>query len=222
MMTRFLVIVSFLLFSFGSITAQPRFKGGDESLNFFLKDHLVYPDYSKQNCISGTIQVSFNLDHSGKVYGLKVYRGMGIDLDDEALRVIKLTSGKWIVPADHDPNSNIVIPITFAAEETRCREYDERAIASSVVAYKARIGLTDAVVNYYTHKYAGKADTTKEDEIIALKLQLGFDDTYINRIMRQANRKFKQGDKKGACEDWLFIKYIGSEKANDMLSKYCN
>ncbi len=126
------------------------------------------------------------------------------------------------MPADHDPKSNIVIPITFAAEETRCREYSEEAISSSIVAYKARIGFTDAVVNYYTNKYAGKADTTKEIEIIALKQQLGFDEGYINRIMRQANRKFKQGDKKGACEDWLFIKYIGSTKANDMLVKYCN
>ncbi len=91
MMYRLLTILCLLLLGFGNAIAQPHFKGGDEALSFFLKEHLVYPDYSKQNCISGTIQVSFNVDRAGKVYGVKVYKGMGIDLDDEALRVVGLT-----------------------------------------------------------------------------------------------------------------------------------
>jgi len=209
-----------LLACFGLVNAQPHFKGGDDELAYFLKEHIVYPEYSRQNCISGTIQVSFNLDAAGKLHNAKVYKGMGIDLDDEAVRVIKLTSGKWIVPAGTDLNANLVIPINFSADQTRCHETRED-IGAAIETYKANQALIAAVTNYYSNKYQGKADTTKEAEIIALKEQLGFDDDYTDRIIKQANRKLKEGDKEGACEDWLFVRNIGSTKADALLAKYC-
>lgn len=219
---RFIIITGLLLLQFGLVNAQPHFKGGDNALSYFLKDNLVYPEYSRQNCISGTIQVSFNVDREGKLHHIKIYKGMGIDLDDEAIRVLKLTSGKWIVPADSDPDANLVIPITFNVDDTRCRESGNTDMGAAIEAYKAREALVAAVTNYYSNKYQGKADTTKEDQIIALKEQLGFDDDFAGRIVKQANRKLKEGDKEGACEDWLFVRNIGSSKADDMLAKYCH
>jgi TonB family protein len=218
----FIIIIALLLSGVGWVNAQPHFKGGDNALNYFLKDNLVYPEYSMQNCISGTIQVSFNVDETGKIHNVKIYKGMGIDLDDEAIRVLKLTSGKWIVPDDNDPNANLVIPITFSADDTRCRESGNTDIGTAIEAYKARQGLVDAITNYYSNKYQGKADTTKEDQIIALKEQLGLDDEFADRIIKQANRKLKEGDNEGACEDWLFVRNIGSSKADNMLAKYCH
>ncbi|OCX51269.1 hypothetical protein BEL04_20580 [Mucilaginibacter sp. PPCGB 2223] len=202
--------------------AQPHLKGGENALAYFLKENLVYPEYSRQNCISGTIQVSFNIDAQGRIHNVKIYKGMGIDLDDEAIRVLKLTSGKWIVPEDNDPNANLVIPINFSADQTRCRENGNTDMGAAIEAYKARQALVDAVTNYYSNKYLGKADTTKENEIIALKEQLGFDDDFADRMVKQANRKLKEGDKESACEDWLFVRNIGSNKADSMLSKYCH
>jgi len=222
MKNRFIIVTVLLLLGIGYAKAQPHYKGGDNALNYFLRDNLVYPEYSRQNCISGTIQVSFNVDQAGKVHNVKIYKGMGVDLDDEAIRVLKLTSGKWIVPADNDPNANLVIPITFSADDTRCRESGNADIGTAIEVYKARQGLVDAVTNYYSNKYQGKADTTKEDQIITLKEQLGFDDDFADRIVKQANRKLKEGDKEGACEDWLFVRNIGSSKADNMLAKYCH
>ncbi|WP_448702127.1 TonB family protein [Mucilaginibacter sp. AW1-3] len=219
---RFIIITVLLLGCIGRVDAQPRFKGGDNDLRYFLRDNLVYPEYSRQNCISGTIQVSFNLDQAGKVHNVKIYKGMGIDLDEEAIRVLKLTSGKWIVPDDNDSTANLVIPITFSADDTRCRESGNTDMGAAIEAYKAREALVDAVTNYYANKYLGKADTTKEDQIIALKEQLGFDDDFADRIVKQANRKLKEGDNEGACEDWLFVRNIGSTKADLMLAKYCH
>lgn len=221
MKNRFIIITGLLLLQFGFGNAQPHFKGGDSELAYFLKENLVYPEYSRQNCISGTIQVSFNVDGAGKLHNVKIYKGMGIDLDDEAIRVLKLTSGKWIVSAGTDPNANLVIPITFNADDTRCRESGNTDMGTAIEAYKAREALVAAVTNYYSNKYQGKADTTKEDQIIALKEQLGFDDDFAGRIVKQANRKLKEGDKDGACEDWLFVRNIGSTKADSMLAKYC-
>jgi len=220
MKSHFIIITVLLLVCFGFARAQPRYKGGDDDLAYFLKENIVYPEYSRQNCISGIIQVSFNLDAAGKLHNVKVYKGMGIDLDDEAVRVIRLTSGKWIVPADNDPNARLVIPINFSADQTRCHEI-RSDIGAAIEAYKANEALIAAVTNYYANKYLGKADTTKESQIIALKEQLGFDDDYADRIMKQAKRKLKEGDKEGACEDWLFVRNIGSTKADVMLAKYC-
>jgi TonB family protein len=200
--------------------AQVTFKGGQVALYTFLSQKIVYPEYSRQNCISGTIKVTFGLDKSGNVINAKVSEGLGIDLDDEALRVIKLTSGKWIMPAKYSP-VNIIVPIRFEADQTICGIYNPINTTQAITAYKNRQLLEDEVTNYYKAKYQGKADTTHEAEIISLKKLLGFDDKFISDMLEQANEKFQQGDTNGACRDWIFIKNIGSNQADQMLSKYC-
>jgi TonB family protein len=221
-MNRLLLSMCLLLLPFNKADGQPQFKGGDAGLNYFISQKLVYPEYSKQNCISGTVQVSFTVDKDGKLYHAKVYKGMGIDLDDEAVRVVRLTSGKWVVPAGYDTALQIVLPIKFNADATRCQTVDKNSISNAIDAYRSRQELVNAVTNYYSNKYLGKADTTKEHLITSLKQQLGLDDEYARDVLQQANAKFKQGDRDGACEDWLFVKNIGSHLADDMLSKNCH
>lgn len=200
---------------------QPEFKGGERALNTFLSQNLIYPDFSKQNCISGTIEVSFNIDSNSKPVNVKVQKGFGIDLDNEAIRLVKLTAGKWILPADHDLNTTLVLPVRFNFDQTRCGTRTQADIEQAITAYKAREALVDAVTNYYENKYLGKADVAKEPQIQALKKQLGFDDEYAAEVVDQANQKLKQGDREGACEDWKFVRNIGSNKADAQLAKYC-
>lgn len=220
-MNRCIILICFLILFLGKANAQPKFKGGDNALSAFLIGNLVYPEYSRQNCISGVIQISFNLDKAGKVYHVKVHKGLGIDLDDEAMRVVKLTSGKWIVPEGYNTNENVILPIRFRAEETRCQTMNPDNITAAIEAYRSREELVNVVTNYYSNKYLGKVDTSKEPLVEALKKQLGFDDEYIDRIMKQAALKLKEGDREGACDDWNFIKNIGSNKADNLLARYC-
>ena len=77
------------------------------------------------------------------------------------------------------------------------------------------------MTNYYINKYKGKADLSKEQYILTLKKQLGFDDELISDLLKQANEKLKQGDKESACTDWNFIRNIGSDKADSFIAKYC-
>ncbi len=200
---------------------QPQFKGGQGALNSFLSQNLIYPDYSRQNCISGTVQVSFNIDQNNKPVNVKVQKGFGIDLDDEAVRLVKMTAGKWILPADHDLNTTLILPVNFNLSDSRCGLRSRNDMEQAITAYKAREALVDAVTNYYKNKFLGKADASKEPEILALKKQLGFDDDYADEVVDQANTKLKQGDREGACEDWNFVRNIGSDKADAMLAKYC-
>lgn len=217
---RYLVIIG-VLFAALNAQGQPVFKGGQTALYDFLSSKIIYPEYSSQHCIAATIKVSFKLDASGKVNSIKVQNGPGIDLDDEAVRVVKLTSGKWVIPAGYDYNSDIILPIRFTPDYSKCHGADAGNTSVAIANYQRQQDLQDAITNYYKHKYAGTADTTREADIITLKKQLGYDDAFINDLLQQADEKLKQGDTEGACKDWKFIHNIGSDRADAYIAKYC-
>lgn len=201
---------------------QPAFKGGMRALNNFLSNNLIYPEYSRQNCLSGTIQVSFTLDKNGKVTNAKIQKGYGIDLDDEALRIVRLTSGKWDVPASYDHETPIILPVTFQNPESyRCTGVSAEQRQKAILAYQSRESLELAVTNYYKNKQSGKADSSKQNQIEDLKTQLGINDEYISSLLKQAQQKIKQKDFKSACEDLKYIKNLGSNKADKWLAQYC-
>ena len=60
-----------------------------------------------------------------------------------------------------------------------------------------------------------------EKKIIALKSELGYDDNYLKKRISEGQKKIKQKDMEGACEDFLFVKNMGSSLADELLSKYC-
>jgi TonB family protein len=209
-----------VFFSLTGYAQQPVFKGGQNALNNFLTQHIVYPEFARKNCIEATIQVSFRVNKDGNISDVKAYRGLGIDLDDEAVRVVKMTTGKWTLPAGVEA-ANLVLPIRFAPDYNRCTSATRMSVDEAIAAYKARQALEDAVTNYYENKYLGKVDTSKEAYIISLKKQLGFDDDLIDDVLKQAADKLKQGDRDGACTDWKFIRNIGSNKADKFIAQYC-
>lgn len=214
-----LLIISVLAIGFRGYS-QPRFKDGERALQRFLESHIIYPEYSSKFCIAATIRVSFRVHKDGSVDEVKVYRGLGIDLDDEAVRVIKMTSGKWTLPGGTE-SVRYLLPIRFAPDYSHCTNATNVSREEAIQAYRSRQELENAVTNYYENKYAGKADTTKESYIQTLKKQLGFDDELIDDVLKQASEKLKQGDKDGACTDWKFIRNIGSNRADRFIAQYC-
>lgn len=200
---------------------QPQFKGGPNNLNAFIKNNLIYPEYSKANCLQGTIHVQFKLDRHGRIYDSEVKKGFGIDLDDEALRLIRLSSGKWIVPARYDTTTAIVLPVNFSLRDYDCEERDKDDLNAAIAAYHARADLTRAILNYYDKKSVGEASPEEELRISALKAQLGYNEKYINRLYKQGLRKLKQGDKESACEDLQTVRRLGSDLAEESIKKNC-
>jgi hypothetical protein len=114
------------------------------------------------------------------------------------------------------------LPIKFQTSETRCGAVTKNDINVAVVAYKTRMGLQNVVTNYYANKYLGKASANEEATIIKLKTQLGFDDGFISDLLGQAQKKLSQRDTTAACEDWAFIRNIGSNLADKFIARYCN
>ncbi|QKJ32058.1 TonB family protein [Mucilaginibacter mali] len=215
----FIMLISVFAAAFNA-HAQPSFKGGEQALDAYLKQHIIYPEFSSKNCIEATVKVSFRVDKNGKVSNVKTRDAVGLDLDDEAIRVVKMTTGKWTIPAGREA-VNYLLPIRFTPDQSHCQAATKMTIAQAIATYRARQELENAVTNYYENKYAGKADTTKQSAIDALKKQLGFDDELIDELLEKAAAKLKQGDNEGACADWKFIRNIGSTRADDLLARYC-
>lgn len=79
-----------------TISRSAKFKGDDAKLYSFLSDKLVYPDSCKKAGIEDVVYVNFIINTTGAVTNAKVHKSSGIKgFDDEALRVVNLTSGNW-------------------------------------------------------------------------------------------------------------------------------
>ena len=215
------LLIWLAVFGIAKADPMPAFKGGAKSLNNFISSNLIYPEYAKQNCLQGTIQISFQLTKKGRIFGSKVEKGYGVDLDAEALRIVRLTSGRWIVPASFDTTQSIVIPINFSLKEYKCDERAPEEIQEAIAAYKARQDLTRAVVNFYDKKSSGSYSQADETKVLELKRQLGYDERFFDRLLKQAKQKLKQGDTEGACEDLNLIRDLGSNKSAELLSERC-
>jgi len=213
-----ILLALFLLLGL-NVKAQPTLKGGLES---FVMNNKVYPRYSLQNCIDGSVTISFKLNKAGEVYFSKIQKGIGTDLDDEALRLIRLSSGKWIVPADHDTTISVVVPINFKLSGDDCQNKSQKDIKQAIETYKTNVGMTDAVLNFYRHKATGKFTADEERRIVALKTSLGYDEEYMKMRINDGLKKLKQKDRQGACEDFMFVKNMGFDVADEQIAQYCN
>ncbi len=84
----------------------------------FLNNNLRYPETSMKNNSSGIIIVNFVVLPNGKVENVYVSKSVDYFLDNEAINVIKKTSGKWTpgmkndIPTItyHSQSINFVIP----------------------------------------------------------------------------------------------------------------
>jgi TonB family protein len=93
---------------------QPEFEGGFVALYKFISENLRYPD---QNCVAGTVYVGFIVDTDGNLKNIEVKRGLANlpQYGEEAVRVIKLTSGKWKSGLKKEPpvETRFTLPIRF-------------------------------------------------------------------------------------------------------------
>lgn len=100
----------------GSVV-MPEFSGGPNAFNSFVIENIRYPGNMNNADRKGkrTVSVQFAVDTNGKVRDTKIVRSQGEAFDNEALRVIKLTDGKWTPATENGKKQKctMVIPITF-------------------------------------------------------------------------------------------------------------
>ncbi len=102
-----------------TIDELPFYLGGIKHLYYFIGNEIEYPRMARDNGIEGTVYVVLNIDESGKIESAKISRGVGGGCDEESIRVLLLTSGKWI-PAYDDGKPiemKIMQPIKFTLSD---------------------------------------------------------------------------------------------------------
>lgn len=94
---------------------MPAFNG---DLVDYLTENVQYPEQALKDSLSGRVLIKFLVTKEGKVANCQVMNSVAPILDDEALRVVKATSGQWIPGQLEGENTDIeyILPVVFSLE----------------------------------------------------------------------------------------------------------
>ena len=95
----------------------PRFVGGEIGLKKYIRNHLKYPTYAKENDIQGKLYVRFLINKAGNVEQIKTINTVHPLLDKEAIRIVK-SLPQWIPGKQNGKTINVwyTIPINFVLQ----------------------------------------------------------------------------------------------------------
>jgi Ca-activated chloride channel family protein len=101
---------------FAIVEERPTFMGSDDISKFqaWVQQQIKYPVEAVLNGIQGTVYIQFTIDIDGSVKDVKILRSVNSALDNEAVRVIKL-SPKWVPAKQRNKAVQITyyIPVRF-------------------------------------------------------------------------------------------------------------
>ncbi len=101
------------------VEVPPVFIGGDKARVDFISKNIIYPQEAKEKVIEGKVFISFIVEKNGEISDIKVKKSANPLLDDEAVRVTKLMSGKWKAGMQKGKpvRVNFLLPFTFALDK---------------------------------------------------------------------------------------------------------
>ncbi len=98
-----------------SVQHVPLFPGGMEAFYNFLGKNIVYPKTARDKNTQGKVIVTYIVEKDGRLSDVKVVRGIGDGCDEEAVRVIKLSSPwKPGTQNGHTVRVAYAVPINFS------------------------------------------------------------------------------------------------------------
>jgi periplasmic protein TonB len=74
---------------FTIVEDDPEFPGGQTALMQYLQSSLRYPTMAREAGIQGTVFVTFVVERDGSITDVRILRGVGGGLDEEAVRVVR-------------------------------------------------------------------------------------------------------------------------------------
>lgn len=100
---------------FVRVEQMPQFRGGTQ-LDFkkYIQEQIIYPKEAIEAGIEGRVFVSFTINEKGEIEDIKIVRGVDPLLDNEVLRVLKL-SPKWTPGKQRGKpvKTSFTIPVEF-------------------------------------------------------------------------------------------------------------
>jgi len=97
-----------------SVEKLPEFPGGTQAFGKFLSSNIRYPANAREQKIQGRVIITFVIERDGALSNERVVRGITDDLNNEALRVIKL-SPNWKpgMQGNRTVRTQYSVPISF-------------------------------------------------------------------------------------------------------------
>lgn len=91
---------------------MPAFPGGDEKLLQFIYENVIYPEMARRADIEGRLYISFVVRSTGDISDIKIIKGLGAGLDEEAIRVVKKMP-KWKPGRQNGKAVSVQVSIPF-------------------------------------------------------------------------------------------------------------
>ncbi|MCB0642647.1 MAG: energy transducer TonB [Phaeodactylibacter sp.] len=187
------------------------FRNGQEGLAQHLADNLVYPDFAKDSCWVGDMDVSILVQPSGlvKVLDVKDYNNLGFDFQFEAIKAATSTFGMWQpavyegrqVPAAYDVN------LTFYPNQNAC--------ATRIADYDRAIDMADAGLDLFNE---GEKEKGIDQMSKAIEL---FPENANFRYMR-GQAFLTENRLEEACADFLVVRAVlNTSYVDDILPLIC-
>ncbi len=106
---------------FEVVEKMPEFHGGQDSLTLFISKHLRYPKIAIEAGKEGKVYIKFVVEPDGRITNPKVLKTFDAECANEAIRVIKFTSGKWKPGTQRGKavRVNVVQPVIFKLSEAK-------------------------------------------------------------------------------------------------------
>lgn len=103
---------------FASVEQNPEFIGGPEKFSEFLAANIKYPASLRDNNTGGKAIVTFIIEKDGSVSNAKALSAPNDDAATEAIRVVNLTSGKWMPGLQNHQYVRVqyTVPVEFSMQ----------------------------------------------------------------------------------------------------------
>jgi TonB family protein len=115
-----------------SVDQMPQFGAGPADINKLVR----YPTQAMRRQTQGVVFASFIVDETGRVNSPRIIKGVGDGCDEEVLRVLRQTSGRW-QPGKQEGNAvkvRLTLPIRFSFEQGEASAVDASALAAEGAA----------------------------------------------------------------------------------------
>lgn len=117
MKREFLALATALMISATAAAQSPAsFPGGDNALQEYVTENLVYPATAQANGIEGIVTLEVTVCPDGSIGPIKIKTLIDPDLEQEAIRLAK-SMPAWTPATDasgRPVTSTVVIPVTFS------------------------------------------------------------------------------------------------------------
>ncbi len=97
------------------VEEMPIFDNGQTTLISFISKNIIYPETALNSEISGKLVLSFIINKFGKIENVEVIKSVSKEIDEEGIRVLKLSDSMWQPGTQNGRPCSVqyTIPINF-------------------------------------------------------------------------------------------------------------